>query len=116
MCTMKALISFLLFSAPSAPIGLRSKQIPPTANSRPQLLLTWDVPAVPNGIIRKYIVSFGLKEEVSVLRQNEVDGDSTTFNTTVLGGKDYWFRVRGVIVKKGDDTSKLHVSIHVYSK
>lgn len=78
--------------------------------------LTWDIPAVPNGVIKAYIASYGLKEDDSVVSEIKVDGDSRSLILPVFGGKTYWFRVKALAIKEGIYSPKHVVSVHAYSK
>jgi hypothetical protein len=105
-----------LLSAPSAPRYLQATVIPPTENTRPQVKLIWNVPAFPNGILKAYIVSYSHQEAASVVVKTNLAGGSTAVTLPVLGGVVYWFRVKAVTIKEGNDTLNKEIFIPIYGE
>ena len=78
--------------------------------------MTWDEPAVPNGIIKKYVISYG--------KTKDFQGDKQTVrgNTMerVLDGLDkfttYFIKVRGKTSKMGNASKILNATTYEDSK
>ena len=78
--------------------------------------VTWDEPAIPNGIIKEYIISYGTKKDFQPYEQ------TVTGNTMkrVLDGLDkftsYFIKVRGKTSEKGNASKILNATTYEDSK
>ena len=78
--------------------------------------MTWDEPAVPNGIIKDYVISYGTSKDYQPYKQT-VTGKTME---RVLDGLDkfttYFIKVRGKTSKMGNASKILNATTYEDSK
>ena len=78
--------------------------------------MTWEVPAFPNGIIKEYIISYGISKDYQP-REQTVKGNTVE---RVLDGLDkfttYFIKVRGKTSKMGNASKILNATTYEDSK
>ena len=72
--------------------------------------VTWKAPAIRNGVIQKYIISYGLRKDY---QWTEAEVSGSTFKRTLLGLRKfttYYIKVRGKTTEIGNASKILNAT------
>ena len=86
---------FILSLAPSMPLNLTV-----TINNSTSVTLTWNTPAMPNGVIRNYTITL-LDDDMNGV-QNQTVSNLMTVITQLTPNTSYVVNVSAVTVRSGD--------------
>ena len=89
---------FILSLAPSIPLNLTV-----TINNSTSVTLTWNTPAMPNGVIRNYTITL-LDDNMNTV-QTQTLSNLMTVITQLTPNTSYVVNVSAVTVRSGDVTS-----------
>ena len=105
------LLVLSLILGPSHPQNVKVQ-----AMSSVSIRVTWDEPAIPNGVIKHYIISYGTNKDVQ-REERKVTGN--TMERVLVGlhkFTTYFIKVRGNTTKIGNASKILNATTHEDSK
>ena len=109
VCIKHAWLSFTLYSAPSTPLNVTAHNISSTA-----IIVTWEPPSRPNGIIRSYRVEFSRSSD------GVIDGISTASTSVIISLLEkfttYQVQAFASTVAEGDGSNVVTVTTDEDSK